>query len=100
MNFAKIIFLKSVLILMFTSNQAFALEILTVGDSITQGLFRTFGGSQSGVTSPQNGSINFGGYQPRLNQRLDSEIAASTVCLLYTSPSPRDLSTSRMPSSA
>ena len=24
----------------------------------------------------------------------------STVCLLYTSPSPRDLSTSRMPSSA
>ena len=26
--------------------------------------------------------------------------AASIVCLLYTSPSPRDLSTSRMPSSA
>ena len=26
--------------------------------------------------------------------------AASQVCLLYTSPSPRDLSTSRMPSSA
>ena len=25
---------------------------------------------------------------------------ASTCCLLYTSPSPRDLSTSRMPSSA
>ena len=25
---------------------------------------------------------------------------ADTVCLLYTSPSPRDLSTSRMPSSA
>ena len=27
-------------------------------------------------------------------------IAPSAVCLLYTSPSPRDLSTSRMPSSA
>ena len=27
-------------------------------------------------------------------------IEAVTVCLLYTSPSPRDLSTSRMPSSA
>ena len=27
-------------------------------------------------------------------------MASSTVCLLYTSPSPRDLSTSRMPSSA
>ena len=26
--------------------------------------------------------------------------AVSTLCLLYTSPSPRDLSTSRMPSSA
>ena len=26
--------------------------------------------------------------------------AEGTVCLLYTSPSPRDLSTSRMPSSA
>ena len=29
-----------------------------------------------------------------------SAIPCSTVCLLYTSPSPRDLSTSRMPSSA
>ena len=26
--------------------------------------------------------------------------SASLICLLYTSPSPRDLSTSRMPSSA
>jgi len=61
------------------SSQVLALEILSVGDSITQGLFRTFGGSQSGVTSPQNGSVNFGGYQPRLNQRLDAELIASTV---------------------
>ena len=29
-----------------------------------------------------------------------SEPALKTICLLYTSPSPRDLSTSRMPSSA
>ena len=28
------------------------------------------------------------------------QIEKSNVCLLYTSPSPRDLSTSRMPSSA
>ena len=27
-------------------------------------------------------------------------LAVSSICLLYTSPSPRDLSTSRMPSSA
>ena len=31
---------------------------------------------------------------------LCEEIGASYICLLYTSPSPRDLSTSRMPSSA
>ena len=31
---------------------------------------------------------------------IDIIIANSGVCLLYTSPSPRDLSTSRMPSSA
>ena len=29
-----------------------------------------------------------------------SEVSESIICLLYTSPSPRDLSTSRMPSSA
>ena len=31
---------------------------------------------------------------------IDHAIAQSRACLLYTSPSPRDLSTSRMPSSA
>ena len=31
---------------------------------------------------------------------LSDESAMVSVCLLYTSPSPRDLSTSRMPSSA
>ena len=31
---------------------------------------------------------------------MSSQEAESGVCLLYTSPSPRDLSTSRMPSSA
>ena len=38
-----------------------------------------------------------------LSQRLQAEMrqdAYDKVCLLYTSPSPRDLSTSRMPSSA
>jgi len=37
----------------------------------------------------------------RLDPALDSDVAgAQNNCLLYTSPSPRDLSTSRMPSSA
>ena len=35
-----------------------------------------------------------------LYELLRDSLAPLTVCLLYTSPSPRDLSTSRMPSSA
>ena len=40
-----------------------------------------------------------------LKEDPDSRVACETliknnICLLYTSPSPRDLSTSRMPSSA
>ena len=34
------------------------------------------------------------------NEQSRKAKAATTTCLLYTSPSPRDLSTSRMPSSA
>ena len=33
-------------------------------------------------------------------ERADVLVGHNIVCLLYTSPSPRDLSTSRMPSSA
>ena len=36
--------------------------------------------------------------RPRLD--LDVDLDHDRDCLLYTSPSPRDLSTSRMPSSA
>ena len=35
-----------------------------------------------------------------VNGRYQRAAASLTACLLYTSPSPRDLSTSRMPSSA
>ena len=35
-----------------------------------------------------------------LETRISKKIKKSNYCLLYTSPSPRDLSTSRMPSSA
>ena len=34
------------------------------------------------------------------SQKQDSDTIEHSICLLYTSPSPRDLSTSRMPSSA
>ena len=40
----------------------------------------------------------------RINQQVDTQVlrdkCSFKTCLLYTSPSPRDLSTSRMPSSA
>ena len=38
--------------------------------------------------------------QVRWADDINSQCVLFTVCLLYTSPSPRDLSTSRMPSSA
>ena len=37
---------------------------------------------------------------PPKQVELSSGVTGNTICLLYTSPSPRDLSTSRMPSSA
>ena len=37
---------------------------------------------------------------PDLSQSADWLKSGNSACLLYTSPSPRDLSTSRMPSSA
>jgi len=39
-------------------------------------------------------------YCDRDQYPLAREVTPDYVCLLYTSPSPRDLSTSRMPSSA
>ena len=36
----------------------------------------------------------------RIYHESDERLRAARTCLLYTSPSPRDLSTSRMPSSA
>ena len=38
--------------------------------------------------------------QRRIELGKDAAVGTSISCLLYTSPSPRDLSTSRMPSSA
>ena len=54
------------------------------------------------VTSVLDGKlIDFTGHADRLNRSLDElDMENPISCLLYTSPSPRDLSTSRMPSSA
>ena len=47
-----------------------------------------------------NGSVVGPENNPTVDADQTTEITSSTTCLLYTSPSPRDLSTSRMPSSA
>ena len=48
---------------------------------------------------PRNpGSLGYNNFSIYLEQYLKN--LSSNICLLYTSPSPRDLSTSRMPSSA
>ena len=39
-------------------------------------------------------------YNQTLRKMGDHDLSVEHTCLLYTSPSPRDLSTSRMPSSA
>ena len=44
--------------------------------------------------------LNSLGYEPAQKELASSKNGMVTTCLLYTSPSPRDLSTSRMPSSA
>ena len=49
----------------------------------------------------KEGKLLVNGQESRTKDRLKlGDVIAVTICLLYTSPSPRDLSTSRMPSSA
>ena len=43
---------------------------------------------------------NFSAYDDRINEETFNIKNNSLVCLLYTSPSPRDYAASRMPSSA
>ena len=59
---------------------------------------RTLGLSDSQITVAVQ-VIGYFNYINRVADGLDVE-TEDWICLLYTSPSPRDLSTSRMPSSA
>ena len=56
------------------------------------------------VETLQDNSVKMGQILAVHNEKLDKQDRIDGVlfenCLLYTSPSPRDLSTSRMPSSA
>ena len=89
----------------------------SIGEPGTQLTMRTFhiGGAASGTSAEDNVEAGIDGkivYDCRTIKRKDNTFIALTQsaelkvedkdgsCLLYTSPSPRDLSTSRMPSSA
>ena len=58
--------------------------------SVNKGLWGTSVGGSETLTSEK----------PLPNEAYPSQLEQTKTCLLYTSPSPRDLSTSRMPSSA
>ena len=60
------------------------------GCSITSGSFNNFVGQNAGAANTTGAYNNFFGYFA----------GCSNTCLLYTSPSPRDVEESRMPSSA
>ena len=67
---------------------------MPIGDDIRGRLFNVVGSAIDGIEDPKT--------EDRLPIHRDAPKFEdlSTSCLLYTSPSPRDLSTSRMPSSA
>ena len=53
------------------------------------------------VAVPQPSGMSFAPWSPLLKEKnMDITLKQSYVCLLYTSPSPRDATLSRMPSSA
>ncbi len=63
----------------FWSGKIVALDILTQGDSITQGLQRTAGGIIYGIPNPVNGAADIGGYQSRVNAKLNAIGLPSTL---------------------
>ena len=71
-------------------------------DSVVEKVWKDIGGHQEEMLSIEK----FAGYKTEIKERMDARERPALRnngnhdCLLYTSPSPRDLSTSRMPSSA
>ena len=98
-----------------TSERAFEEEVMLVGfgnaRTKAEGAAVTFDQAQESFTSRythETIALAFAiteeavedNLYDRLSARYTRALARSMACLLYTSPSPRDLSTSRMPSSA
>ena len=87
-----------------------AIFFLILGSREVGGGVGVLGGVGGGVAGGVSGVVSLGvsttGGRPKVTIGLALTVGAVGVvtgawgCLLYTSPSPRDLSTSRMPSSA
>ena len=54
----------------------------------------------AGKTTTTERVLYYTGKSHKIGEVHDGAATMDWICLLYTSPSPRDLSTSRMPSSA
>ena len=71
-----------------------------LGVILAGGLARRMGGGDKSLLSLGASSRVLDQVIARLGAQVDQMVLNANGCLLYTSPSPRDLSTSRMPSSA
>ena len=75
-------------------------HIVEVVEAIKQEGTQAIGISWAGFVDAQSGKVLKAPNIPAMDGFLLTQRLEETCCLLYTSPSPRDLSTSRMPSSA
>ena len=81
--------MRKLFIAVFMFVSSFGSNVMADGHSIKMGIILGFTGPIESLTPAMAASAE-----------LAFKEASDSGCLLYTSPSPRDLSTSRMPSSA
>ena len=78
------------------SNKNESKEVILASFTVLADIIRNVAKDEFIVRSITKPGVEVHGYQPTPSDL----VSASNACLLYTSPSPRDTVTSRMPSSA
>ena len=66
---------------------------------IVRNIIETQNDNRIAITSESSSPLKFVDLKS-LIERISKQLSGNGICLLYTSPSPRDRSLSRMPSSA